>query len=222
MHRTALLLLVLLLLAAQATAAVHTLRLTDGRVIRGELVRADGESLWFRTVGDTATVRFALGDVVSILFTTPGGQAASKSEPVKVPVGTRLRVALSGEVGTGGSNAGDTFFATLIDDVTVGERVVIPRSKRVKGRVRKVVTPKRKGQRVVLEMVLASVPVSGKDMPVVTDHFGVQSDGKGAMSTNGKAGIEGTTLLSLMAGWNISLSPGTVLVFHLASPLMIR
>jgi len=222
MRRLALTLFVLMLFAAQAIAAVHTLRLSDGRVLRGELVRASEDALWFRPVGEAAPVRFEINEVVSILFTSPGAETPTRGEAVTVPVGARIRVALSGEIGTGHSNVGDTFFATLKDDITVGDRVLIPKSKRVTGRVRKVVKPRRKGQRVVIELVLASVPVNGKSMTIVTDHFGVQSDGKGTMRTNGRAGIEGARLLDLMDGWNVSLKPGTVLVFHLAQPLVVR
>ena len=57
MRRLALTLFVLMLLAAQAFAAVHTLRLSDGRVIRGELIRASEVALWVCGIRRSRAVR---------------------------------------------------------------------------------------------------------------------------------------------------------------------
>jgi len=222
LRRVAALWIAVLVLAVPVLAGMHALRLGDGRLIRGQLVRATGDTIWFRPAGDSTVVQFPIGDVVSILFGAGGATQSSERTPVTVPVGERLRVSLETPLGTAANGAGDTFFATLVGDVGVSGEALVPAGKRVSGRVRKVVKPKRKGQRAVIELVLASVPVAGKSVPVITDHFGVEADGKGGVQTNGAGGIEGVSLLMLMDGWNLTLPAGTVLVFHLTQPMTIR
>jgi len=210
-----------MVLAVPVLAGVHTLRLGDGRLISGQLVRATDQTLWFRPSGDTTVVQFPLTDVVSIRF---GGASTSSAErePVMVDVGTRLRVALEGPLSTGSSNAGDTFFATMVSDMSVAGTALVPAGQRVKGRVRKVVRPLSKGQRAVIELVLTSVTVGDLPVPVITDHFGIETDGAGGVRTNGAAGIEGASLLMLTDTKDLNLRPGTVLVFHLAQPMIVR
>jgi len=210
-----------LVLAVPVLAGVHALRLGDGRLISGQLVRATAESLWFRPSGDTTVVQFSLTDVVSIRFGTASAPAGVR-EPVTAEMGTRLRVALEGPLSTSSSNAGDTFFGTMVSEMSVAGEALVPAGNRVKGRVRKVVRPPAKGQRAVIEVVLTSVTVADAPVPVITDHFGIETDGAGGVRTNGAGGIEGVSLLMLTDGKDLNLRIGTVLVFHLTQPMTIR
>jgi hypothetical protein len=220
-RRTVAIWIAVLVLAAPVLAGVHSLRLGDGRLISGQLVRATAETLWFRPSGDTTVVQFSLTDVVSIRFGT-GSTAVAEREPVTAEVGTRLRVALEGPLGTYSSNAGDTFAGTMVSELSIAGEVLVPAGNRVKGRVRKVVRPPAKGQRAVIEVVLTSVTVAGAPVPVITDHFGIETDGAGGVRTNGAAGIEGVSLLMLTDGKDLNLRIGTVLVFHLTQPMTVR
>ena len=67
-------------------------------------------------------------------------QAAAPPPPpppamVKLPAGTRLRVRLDSDLGSAISHAGDSFSATVADDVVVDGTVVIPRHARAEGLV---------------------------------------------------------------------------------------
>ncbi|HTA81017.1 MAG TPA: hypothetical protein VK720_15790 [Terracidiphilus sp.] len=68
-------------------------------------------------------------------------QAAAPPPPppppamVKLPAGTRLRVRLDSDLGSAISHAGDSFRATVADDVVVDGAVVIPRHARAEGLV---------------------------------------------------------------------------------------
>lgn len=54
---------------------------------------------------------------------------------VSIPAGVRLRVRLDQDLGSKISQAGDTFSATVADDVVVNGQVVIPRGARAEGTV---------------------------------------------------------------------------------------
>jgi len=220
-RRTVAIWIAVLVLAVPVLAGVHSLRLGDGRLIRGQLVRASADTIWFRPTGDTTTVSFPVTGVVSITFGT-GTTAAAEREPATAEVGTRMRVALEGPLGTSSSKAGDTFFGTMVSEMSVAGEVLVPAGNRVKGRVRKVVRPPSKGQRAVLEVVLTSVTVVDVPVPVITDHFGIETDGAGGVRTNGAGGIEGVSLLMLTDGKDLNLRVGTVLVFHLTQPMTVR
>jgi hypothetical protein len=72
----------------------------------------------------------------------PNGQPAAfapQTPPppavVNLPTGTRLRVRLDSDLGSAISHAGDSFRATIADDVLVNGEVVIPRHARAEGTV---------------------------------------------------------------------------------------
>ncbi|MDH3197482.1 MAG: hypothetical protein OEO21_04500 [Candidatus Krumholzibacteria bacterium] len=209
--------------AASLAASTHTIKLLDGRILRGQMVRANTGTVWFRVAGDTAVAHFALSEVISLHFSSATVQPVAKAkEPVTVPGGTSIRVALESELGTKASRAGDVFYALLAEDLAVGDVVVVPRGKRATCRVRKVVLPKREGARAVIELVLAALPIQGQTIGVVTDHCGVESDGSGTFRATGGARPTNRTLATLMDGRHIRFPPGTEIEFHLAQPLIAR
>lgn len=211
------------ILAALATADTHTLKLKDGRILRGEFQKANKSELWFTLAGETSPTRFDIADVISLHLSSATVQPMiQREEPVKVPEGTPINIRLDSELTTSGSSAGDKFFATLVSDVRVGDEVVVSAGKRITGRVRKVVKPKRKGSRSVIEMVLVSIPVDGKSMPVVSNYFGVESDGQGTINATGTARPVGVTIGAFLDDRNVRLPMGTEIEFSLKQPLIIR
>jgi hypothetical protein len=211
------------LCAASLAASTHTIKLLDGRILRGQMVRADNGAVWFRVAGDTAVARFALAEVISLHFSSATVQPVARdTEPVTVPEGASIRVAIEREVGTKASRAGEVFYALLTEDLAVGDIVVVPRGKRATCRVRKVVIPKREGSRAVIELVLAALPIQGQTVGVVTDHCGVESDGSGTFMATGRARPSNRTLAALMDGRHIRFPPHTEIEFHLAQPLIAR
>jgi len=211
------------LIAAPLAASTHTIKLLDGRILRGEMVRANANAVWFRVAGDTAVAHFALSEIISLHFSSASVQPVARAqEPVKVPEGAPVRVVLEREMGTKTSRAGDVCYALLAEDLTVGDVVVVPRGKRATCRVRKVVIPKRGGGRAVVEVVLAALPIQGQTVGVVSDHCGVESDGDGTFISTGKAHPTNRTLAALMDGRHIWFPRGTEIEFHLAQPLIAR
>ena len=217
-----LLTLMSLLLVSQLTAETHTLKLRDGRILKGEFVNASGGAVWFKVVGDVEATQFQIADILSVVFSTASIQPPKKKEALTVPIGTVVSVKFVEEISSRDQSAGQKFFCELAADVVVGETVVAKAGKRVTGRVRKVVKPKRSVDKAVLELVLVSVPVDGKDAHMITDFVGVVNDGKGNVNVTGAAQVSGATAEGLRDGKHVTMPVGLVVDFRLTQPMTIR
>jgi len=60
---------------------------------------------------------------------------AKPAEPVEVPAGTQLAVALSSDLSTKTARPGDAFEAHLVSDLVIGDRRVAPAGSRLTGTV---------------------------------------------------------------------------------------
>jgi hypothetical protein len=65
----------------------------------------------------------------------PAPQAPPPPQVVTIPAGTDLRVRLHQDLGSKISQAGDSFTATVADNITSGGQVIIPRGARAEGTV---------------------------------------------------------------------------------------
>lgn len=210
-------------LFASAAHAQHILKLMDGRILKGEFISASGGAINFKVVGDAEPTRFDIADVLSVVFSTASPIGLQKrEEPISVPKGHVIAIQFSEEVSSRASTAGEKFFATLVSDLEQDGVVLARAGKRVAGRVRKVLRPKRSVDKAVIEVTLIEIPVDGKSVPVITDWAGVVNDGRGTTSTTGPAVVTNATMDELVDGNNVLFPVGTRVEFRLAQPLIIR
>lgn len=211
------------LLAAAPAAHGHILKLMDGRIFRGELVSATSELLYFHVEGDTV-LAFPLDAVLSLHFSSASIDASPppSSRLVTIPAGTPIRVRTADDLGTKTSEAGKRFFADMAQDLAVDGITLSAGGKRVFGRVRKVVKPKRPTDRAVVEVVISDLTIAGKAQPVVTDYFGVEHDGKGNYRLLGTATPVDATLGVFADDRHVGIPAGTVLEFHISHPVTVR
>ncbi len=224
MPRRLLMVMTLICLTAviSAHAATHQLKLKDGRVLQGELDRVADGMVWFRVVGQADLTSFAVDLVISIHFAPAGAVSVQKKEAIRVPVGTDVRITLNAEIGSKRNSAGDKFFALLDRDLVVNNVVVVKKGKRVQGRVRKVVRPKRSNDKSIIEIVLINIQVAGQQVPIITDHLGILNDGKGNITPSGAAQIVDATLLQIMDQNHVRIPAGTTLKFHLTQVMNVK
>jgi hypothetical protein len=213
----------LALLIVPLITQAHILKLKDGRILKGQLVSASTDIIYFHVEGDTIR-EFAVGDLLSLHFSSATLNAAppQKSDPVKILPGAVVRVKITQELGTKSSDAGDKFFAEVVEDFTVDDVTLSAAGKRVFGRVRKIVKPKRSNDRAAIEILLTDLTIAGKSVPVTTDYFGVENDGEGNFNFLGTAKPIEASLGEFMDGKNIRLPVGTKIEFRITQPVTVR
>lgn len=201
----------------------HILKLKDGRIITGELVSATKNSVRFR-VEDRTIKKFPIEDILSIHFSMASisAQPQAAAEPIKIIPGTVIRIRTASVLSTTGNNAGDRFFAKLDKDLVVDGKVLSSKGKRVYGRVRKVVKPKRAVDKAVIELVITDLTIEGKTQPIITDYFGVQNDGHGTVNVLGSARAPETTVPMFVEGRNLVVPKNTLFEFRVTQPVTIR
>jgi len=223
MKRAVLFTLLLAIVVIPPVVHAHILKLMDGRILKGELVRATSDVVYFHVVGDTIRA-FPVGDIVSLHFSsaTIDAPPPPTAEPIKIPAGTPIRVKITEELSTRSSDAGKRFFGELAQDLAVDGVTVSAGGKRVFGRVRKVVKPKRSNDRAAIEIIISDLTIAGKAQPVVTNYFGVEHDGEGAYQFLGEARPVDASIATFMDDRHVRIRPGTVIEFHIAHPVTIR
>ena len=223
MKRKLLLTLLLAIILVPPVAYAHILKLLDGRILKGELVRATADVVYFNVEGDTIQA-FPIGDIVSLHFSsaTVDAAPAAKAQPIKIAAGTPIKVKITDELGTRSSDAGKRFFGEMAQDLTVDGVTLSAGGKRVFGRIRKVVKPKRSNDRAAIEIIVSDLTIAGQTQPVVTDYFGVENDGDGNYRFLGEASPVDVSIGSFMDDHNARIPRGTVIEFHIAYSVTVR
>jgi hypothetical protein len=86
-----------------------------------------------------------------------------KPDPVVIPAGTTLTLALESPLSSATSRAGDTVLATLVSEVTAGDKVALPAGSEVRGRVTAAVGSGRVKGRARLAFAFDRAVVKGKE-----------------------------------------------------------
>jgi hypothetical protein len=167
---------------------------------------------------------------------------------IELPTGTTLRVRLDQDLGSKISQPGDSFTATLADDVVVGGQTVIPRGSRADGTVIDAKPLGRFKGGALLEVRLERVHTNWGSYPVQTSSISRVEKGKGKRSlmfAGGGAGLgaligglagggKGAAIGALAGGGagtagsaftgnqQIVLPAETLLTFQLAKPVHIN
>jgi len=223
MRKAVVIVLSLVLLVVAPVVHAHILKLLDGRILKGELVSATSEVLYFHVEGDTIR-SFPVETILSLHLSSASINAPPPpaAEPVKIPAGTIIRIKTTDELGTKTSDAGKKFFGEMAQDLSVDGVTLSAGGKRVFGRVRKVVKPKRSNDRAAIEIVISDLTIAGKAQPIVTDYFGIENDGEGNYRLLGTATPLDATLGTFADDKHVRIPAGTVLEFHIAHAVTIR
>ncbi len=171
----------------------------------------------------------------------PASQTPSQPQAIDLPAGTRLRVSLDQDLGSRISQPGDSFNATIADDVVVNGQTVIPSGSRAEGTVIDAKPLGRIKGGARLQLRLDRVQTSWGSYPVATSSIeraekgkgkrtglfaggggafgaiigGVAGGGKGAL-IGGLAGAgAGTATGAFTGNKEIVLPAETLLTFHL-------
>jgi len=174
-------------------------------------------------------------------------QAPPPPAAVELPAGTQLRVRLDQDLGSKISQPGDSFNATIANDVVVGGQTVIPQGARAEGTVIDAKPLGRFKGGALLEVRLERVHTNWGSYPVQTSSIDRVEKGKGKRSllfAGGGAGLgaligglagggKGAAIGALAGGGagtagsaftgnqQIVLPAETLLTFHLQNPVRI-
>lgn len=99
-----------------------------------------------------------------------GGQPGG--ETVTVPSGALVRIRINQSLDSKYAKAGDTFNGIIINDVTAGGAIAIPRGAAVDGKVVSATKAGALGGRGELQLQLTQVTMGGKTFPIVSDTWG--------------------------------------------------
>lgn len=137
----------------------------------------------------------------------PADQTAQNQTPpppaqISIPAGTRVRVRLDEDLGSKISTPGQSFAATVADDVVVDGQTVIPRGSRAVGTVMDARPLGRFKGGAVLELRLERVKIDGGSYPVATSTMERVEKGKGMRTAKfaGGGGAFGALVGGLAGG----------------------
>ena len=130
--------------------------------------------------------------------TTPPPATPPPPKVVELPAGTNIRVRLDQDLGSKISQPGQTFSATVADDVTVGGQTIIPHGSRADGTVVDAKPLGRFKGGALLQVRLEQVTTRWGSYPVTTGTIERAEKGKGKRSTGFIAG--GAGLGALIGG----------------------
>jgi len=138
-----------------------------------------------------ATSNTAQGSGAPASGAAPAPQAPPPPAAVELPIGTELRVRLDEDLGSKISQPGDSFTATVADDVRVNGQVVIAKGARADGTVVDAKPLGRFKGGAVLQVRLDRVHTQWGSYPVSTSSISRAEKGKGKRSTGFIAGGAG-------------------------------
>jgi hypothetical protein len=112
-------------------------------------------------------------------------------DPLKVPEGTTLALSLEATVSSETSHDGEVVLAKLVQDVTSGERVLLPAGAEVRGKVLAAVPSGRVSGRARLAVAFDRLVVKGREYPIEASGLDVTAEpqhGRDAAIIGGGAG----------------------------------
>jgi len=101
---------------------------------------------------------------------------ALKPEPLVIPAGTTLPLALETTVSSGTNTAGDAVVAKLVSDVTAGDKVLLAAGSVVRGRVTAAVSSGRVKGRARLALSFDRVVVKGREHALLTRELDITAE----------------------------------------------
>jgi hypothetical protein len=102
--------------------------------------------------------------------------APPKPQPVRIPSGTRFEVRIIEPIDSSRNKSGDTFRATLDQDLQVDGKVVVSRGTVVTGTLSDVKQPGRVEGRAALSMILTKITIGGDSYPIQTNTLSFEAE----------------------------------------------
>ncbi len=169
-------------------------------------------------------MRLITGAAIAALLTTsvsaqtgPGPAAASVSAGALVlSAGTPITLAVSQEVNSSTHKEGDTFPLTVLNDVAVGNTVVIPRGTPAVGEITWRTGKGAFGKSGKMELSLRYIDLHGQRIPVTGDF---RQEGEGNTIATGVAIIAVGVFAGFVTGKRARLPVGRELMSQLAQPV---
>jgi hypothetical protein len=173
--------------------------------------------------------------------------AAPQPRAFEIPARTALTFTLIDSVSTDGNKVGDTFRASLADDIVIDGQTVIWRNAIASGRVVAIDEPGRVSGRARIELMMTTVQAGGQAVVLRTAPFiaeadptlgrdaaiigggagvgaaigGILGGGRGAVIGGAIGGGGGTAVVLATRGNQIEFPPETRLVFSLNEPARV-
>jgi len=200
----------------------------------------------------TFLIAMAIGGLVSCSPAETADQTektitAAVPQPIVLPSGTALRVVLKDGVSTEVSAPGSEFSVSLAEPVVIDGKTVLEKGTTATGRVVDVQKPGRVKGKASLSLVLTSVVLGGKTIPVETNTYvgvaesdrkrdagiiggaagvgaaigAIADGGKGAATGAAIGGAAGTATVLATPGDNLHYPPETRINFVLAKPVTL-
>lgn len=262
-------------LLSAGAAWADRLEMKDGRVIEGTYMGGSRVNVHFRVDGETRI--FKRTDISAILLyeegeappkaagagtaTTPASKTSTASQGATtkpaittttsggtVPAGTRIAVRMIDSVDSDSNKAGDTFRASLEEDLVVDGNVVAPKGADVTGRLAEVKEAGRMTGRSELKLELTQIVVNGQTYALKTGEYelagasrgkdtamkvgagaaigavvgAIAGGGKGAAIGAGVGAGAGTAIQVLTRGEQVRVPSETMLEFTLEQELVVR
>jgi hypothetical protein len=132
----------------------------------------------------------------------PAPQPAAAAPPIHIPAGTQLTVVLADALNSGKNHAGDTFMATLAENLVVDGKTVIAKGAQVQGKVVSAEESARVKGLANMSLALTGIAAGKQMLPVSTQVFAKEAEstkGRDAAVVGGAAGI-GTAIGALAGG----------------------
>jgi len=250
-------------------ALADRLELKDGTLIKGTYMGGSRVNVHFRVDGETKIYKredvsaIYLGDAVPakpVAAAAPAAPAAATAPAAPeqrvnatssggtVPTGSVLMVRMIDGVDSAENKAGDTFRASLDEDLAVDGVIIIPKGADVTGKLVEVKEAGRLTGKSELKLELTEIFVNNTDYALVTGEYGVAGEGRGkdtAMKVGGGAAIgavigaiagggkgaaigagigagAGTAIQVMTRGEQVKVPSETLLEFTLEQDLVIR
>ena len=248
-------------LALGVYAWADTLVMRDGRQIEGTFLGGSADQIQFQVNGkfqvfakrDVGSIHFSAAVAPSTPVTPASAMSAarapsSSSQQVTVPAGSAILVRMIDSVDSSTNRIGDTFHASLEENLYAGDVLVAPKGADVYGRLAEAQSAGKIAGKSDLRLELTGISINGKLQPIVTGEYEVQgkSRGKqsaerigggaalgaiiGAIAGGGKgaaigAGVgagAGTAVQVITHGEQVKVPSETLLSFRLQAPLTVQ
>jgi len=99
--------------------------------------------------------------IVAALIQIICGAPDVRAENVILPKGTQITLQLNDTLSTASNKEGDEFTAAVLNPVSIGNRIVIPKGIAVTGNVSRILHPDRLNGKAVLDLMFQSIRVPG-------------------------------------------------------------
>jgi len=175
--------------------------------------------------------KYITGAAIAALVSSPLAAQAAAVRPVEtaaaqastapdgtlmLATGTPITLAVSAEVNSSTHRAGDTFALTVLNDVRVGDTVVIPRGTPAQGEITWRTGKGAFGKSGKLELSLRYIDLGGQRIPVTGDY---RQEGEGNTIATGVGIIAVGVFAGFITGKRARLPMGRELMAQLAQPV---